>query len=213
MPGTIPTSIILYRIIHIDNVENVLTHGICAKDHPNADPNYINIGDTGLIASRNSYGVKIIPPGGMLGEYVPFYFGPHSPMLLKIRDGYGGVTRRLQSEIVYLLCKMDDIVSCCPHWCFTNGHAKMEITDFFNSTDDLDKVDWEIVKARIWRNNDEDFDRMRRKQAEFLVKHHVPASCIYGMATFNEAAQKKVELLVNNLGLSIPVKAKSNWYY
>jgi len=200
-------------MIHIDNVEHVLVNGICARTHPNADPHYINIGDSGLIANRNVYGVKVIPPGGVLGEYVPFYLGPHSPMLLKIRDGNGGVTRRPQSDIVYLLCKMNDVVAACPEWCFTNGHAKMEITEYYKDVKDLDNVDWNMVSERYWRNNDDDFDRMRRKQAEFLVKHHVPTACIAAIATYNATAQQAVEAVIKKLGVNIPVRAKSNLYY
>jgi hypothetical protein len=200
-------------MLHIDNVEHVLANGICAKGHPNTDANYINIGDTGLIANRNDYDVKVIPPGGKLGEYVPFYFGTHSPMLLKIKDGNGGVTRRPQSDIVYLLCSMSRVVSVCVDWCFTDGHAKTIITDFYNHTNDLDKVDWDMVGQRYWSNNDDDYDRMRRKQAEFLVKYHVPANCIGAIATYNTAAKSTVDAIITKLGLNIPVREKKHFYY
>jgi len=119
----------LYRIVHIDNVEYLLQHGMFNKNHAYADPNYINIGDTTLIAQRNDYPIKLTDFGN-LGDYVPFYFGPLSPMLLNIKTGFRGIKMRPQSEIVYMCCKLDQIVRECPKWCFTNGHAKTSITEF-----------------------------------------------------------------------------------
>lgn len=39
----------LYRIVHIDNLKYILEHGMFNRSHANADPDYINIGDSGLI--------------------------------------------------------------------------------------------------------------------------------------------------------------------
>ena len=169
MPGKQPNIIFLYRIVHIDNLDYILTHGMITRNHINADPNYINIGDTGLIAQRTDYPVGINPPNGVLGDYIPFYFGPLSPMLLNIKTGHRGITKRPQEEIIYVVCKLENVIAKCDKWCFTDGHAKTAITGFFNKTESLHEVDWDIVKERYWTNAEEDFDKMRRKQAEFLV--------------------------------------------
>jgi hypothetical protein len=178
MPGQQPNYIWVFRILHIDNVEYLLTHGICTRSHPQADPGYIDIGDTGLIAQRHDYPVNIIPPNGVLGDYVPFYFGPLSPMLLNIKTGFRGITQRPQEDIVYIACSVDTIVKHCAEWCFTDGHAKTSITTFYNDLANLGEVDWNLVYERYWKNTEDDFDRIRRKQAEFLVKGHVPVNCV-----------------------------------
>ncbi len=90
-------------MVHIDNVEHILINGMSIRDHPLADLNYINIGDTGLIKQQDDYPVRIDPPNGVLGEYVPFYFGPLSPMLLNI-DWLSGYTRSTaRRNCLYLL--------------------------------------------------------------------------------------------------------------
>lgn len=179
----------------------------------NADPNYINIGDNDLIAKRNDYSVKIIPPGGNLGEYVPFYFGAHSPMLLNIKTGYRGITKRLQSDIAYIICDASDVIQQCPDWCFTDGHAKTAITEFYNSMDNIGEVDWDAVKEKHWNNTEEDFDRMRRKQAEFLVKEYVPVACIGHIVVYNDDKRILIQNMVVNLGLNIQVSASTKLYY
>lgn len=215
MPGQIPDVPKVFRILHITNLEYMLVNGIYTKNDVNADPNYINIGDTGLISKRQDYVVKINPPNGELGEYIPFYFGPLSPMLLKIRDGDGGVTKRPQSEIIYVVCRIETIKEFCPEWCFTNGHSVPLITEFYNSTEHLDKVDWDVVSLKYWRNTEDDLDRMRRKQAEFLVKNHIPSKCIGAIVTYNNDTKEIVLNILKKLELDIPVRVnpKNNFYY
>lgn len=216
MPGKRPNIIRLYRIIHVENLEHLLSNGICIRSHVSADPNYINIGDRGLITKRNVYAIGINPPGGNLGDYVPFYFGRLSPMLLNIKTGQRDVVQRHQREIVYICCRLDDVVAQCNEWCFTDGHAKtISLTEFYNDLGDLDEVDWSIVDERYWRNNVNDIDRMRRKQAEFLVKNFVPVDCIEQIVVYDETVRVKAQEIVNGLELEIPVKVNpgGSYYY
>lgn len=42
----------IYRLIHIENIPHVLAHGITHKNSPNANPNFVGIGDLSLIDNR-----------------------------------------------------------------------------------------------------------------------------------------------------------------
>ncbi|MFN0034933.1 MAG: DUF4433 domain-containing protein [Saprospiraceae bacterium] len=174
----------------------------------------MNIGDGPLIEQRAEHLVPA-PSGGTLGDYIPFYFGGLSPMLLNIKTGYRGVEKRLQSEIVYLCVKFDRIKSQKLEWCFTDGHAKDKISTFFKDEKDFDKVDWGVVPLQYWKNTEEDFDRMRRKQAEFLVKDHVPAELIEAIVVYDQDAQNHVQKIVSSFGLSTKVfiDQKNQFYY
>lgn len=215
MPGQQPDIVKVFRIVHVDNVEYLLRHGLFTRTHQQADPNYINIGDTGLIGQRNDYPVATNPPNGVLGDYIPFYFGPLSPMLLNIKTGFRGITKRPQKDIVYIVCRVNTIVEHCEEWCFTDGHAKNKLTDFYTNLDDLKEVDWDVVFLGQWHNTEDDLDRMRRKQAEFLVKHHVPVGCISGIAVFDASQKTFIETILNRLDLIIPVIVNPNnqFYY
>ena len=215
MPGTIPNTVWLFRIVHINNVEYILRNGMFTHQHAQADPNYINIGDSSLIAQRHVHAVGINPPGGNLGDYVPFYFGALSPMLLNIMTGYRGITQRPQRDIVYICCKLDDLTTHCGEWCFTDGHGKNAITEFYNDIAQLGEVDWNVVGERYWNNTDDDFDKMRKKQAEFLVQGNVPPICISRIVVYNADASNTVQEIVDRLGLEIPVRINPNnqFYY
>lgn len=134
-------------------------------------------------------------------------------MLLNIKTGYRGIQQRSQDELIYIVCRISKIVSQCPEWCFTDGHAKNSITEFYNDVKDLIYVDWNIVKSQFWRNDEDDMDRMRKKQAEFLVKNHVPVSCIAGIIVKTATRETYVKNLLERLNLVIKVYTDSNNKY
>jgi len=211
MPGTVPIPTPLYRIIHIQNVEYILRNGIYTNGHIKRDPNYVNIGDTQLIAHRNDHPVKLEGYGN-LGDYVPFYFGPHSPMLYKIRTG-NGVTQFPQSDIVYFIVNAQSLIHEEVRFVFTNGHAKNNFTEFYTDLNDLSEIDWEVVYLRKWNNTIDNMDRMRRKQAEFLIHGHVPINLIDRIVVYNQEKFNFVETLLRNVGLDIPLSVNTNLYY
>ncbi len=212
MPGSLPNPIRLFRIVHKANIPHLLRYGIVYREHFLADPDYIHIGDLKLIENRHNHPVRVVPPGGSLGEYVPFYFGPLSPMLLRIRNGTG-VVQRPQEDIVYICCNLTTVLENCAIWCFTDGHAKKSISTFYNKLEDLDKVDWDMVKQKWWHNTEEDTDRERRKQAEFLVYDRVPVNCISGLIVYNEATAEDLRRVVEEANLAIPVVVRPSFYY
>ncbi len=214
MPGNPPAIIRLYRIVHLQNVEYILRNGMHTRQSPNFDPNYIDIGDSELIAQRHDYPVKL-PNCGNLGDYVPFYFAGHSPMLLNIKTGFRGITKRPQYEIVYIVCKLDDILTHCNEWVFSDGHAKVDLSSHFNDLQDLDKIDWNTVRKQYWQNTNVDFDRQRRKQAEFLVRNYVPVTCIEKVVVKDNPRKQILEKIMQKLNLTktVQVDTQNRLYY
>lgn len=205
MPGQIPTHIPLYRIVHWQNVEHILHHGLCCAGHPQANPNFINIGHTQLIADRHTHPLTQLPDAGNLGEYIPFYFGPYSPMLLMIKNGTGPVQKRPQEDIVYIISSVQAIKAAGIEYCFTDRQAKKKLAGFYRNDEDFDTIDWEVVKLKQWNNTPEYQDRQDRKQAEFLVRHHVPVACITWLGVRNEERKRYFEEMIANLNLPIQV--------
>lgn len=92
----------IFRITHLDNVPWLLRHGLHCRDSETNDPNFIQIGNSDMIAKRPFRSVTI-HPGGTLSDYIPFYFTPHSPMLYNITTGFRGVMKRPMAEIAILV--------------------------------------------------------------------------------------------------------------
>lgn len=217
---SVPEKIWLFRIVHWQNLEYILQHGMMTRSHPDADPSYVEIGHRQLISDRSTHPVRIEGVDGpdgelILGDCVPFYFGPHSPMLLQIRDGSPYVTKRPQSDIVYLVSSFDKIQELELDYVYSDQHAKRSLARFFIGAERFGEVDWETVKLKIWRNTSDDQNKMDRKMAEFLVKNHVPKEAITHIAVLTEARQAHAQALVDKFGLDIKVhldKARKLYY-
>lgn len=205
----------IFRLIHFDNLEDTLRNGMYSRNSGHIVPNFVNIGDTTLIKQRETFTVPINPPNGNLGDYIPFYFAGHSPMLLNIKTGARGIQKRDQKDLIYIVCKVHGIVDNCHEWCFTDGHTKNHLTKFFNNLDKLDDLDWETIRSQYWHNTEEDYDRIRRKQAEFLVKSHVPATCICGLIVLDADQENRAKEIMQNAGLELPIyiDIKRKYFY
>ena len=71
-----------FRILHKDNMPHVMKYGLVHNDSPFARDSYVPIGDMSVMDARST---KQLPDGSFLSEYIPFYFGPRSPMLYNIQ--------------------------------------------------------------------------------------------------------------------------------
>lgn len=191
-------------MVHWKNVEHILKHGMCCREHVNYDPNYVEIGMRTLIGDRHVHPVPF-EGAGNLGEYVPFYFAGHSPMLYMIAHGYGGVEQRPQDDIVFLVCDFQKIKQLGLEYYFTDKNAKIAVANFYKDELDFDKLDWNTIKARDWKNDETDLARKDKKQAEFLVRQHVPVTCLHFIVVKSESRKVYFDELISNLGLSIKV--------
>lgn len=90
MPRPVPTW--TYRIVHIDNLEHILDHGMHTEQATKANPNFRRIGDSSLIDYRKDLRAPD-PPGGVFKDYIPFYLGPRSPMLYQIATGWEDIEK------------------------------------------------------------------------------------------------------------------------
>ena len=209
--ATPPPDVWLFRILHADNVAYALRHGLFTRNHPLHDPDYIFIGDAALTTARHDYPVPLAGAGN-LGDYVPFYFGPLSPMLLNIKTGWRGVTQRPQRDIVYFCCRLADVQACGQPVIFTDGQAKTRTSRFFRNPTDLNQLDWPVIKLRYWPDA-EDNDRQRRKQAECLVWEHVPPDCIGHIVVFDDPQRAFVAGLLQATGHRATLHVESAKFY
>jgi hypothetical protein len=211
----------VFRMVHIENIPHILQYGITHKRSPNANPNFVSIGDTSLIDTRSSKIVRVDngdifnpnAPQITLGNYIPFYFGVKMPMLYVMQTGGNFVERATPPEqVIYLVCLLRNIIDYNYTFYFTDGHATDNLTSFYDSSkiDELSTlVDWTSVKAPYWARQ-ENLNTKRKKQAEFLVMGEIPSSSIYKFGCYNEAAKLKlVEMGVEEDKISI----NPNAYY
>jgi hypothetical protein len=204
----------ILRILHIDNLPGVLTTGgIWAPNHlPAGTPQSANITHADIVARRAQ---KVVPvgPRGTLHDYVPFYFGARSPMLLANHSGNVPTNPNGQRVIVYLVAHAEEVVQAGHRWVYTDGHAEMGLTAFFDDLARLPGLDWESINAIRWGGPNVHPDRKRRKQAEFLVHQFFPWNLVRSMVVLDGRMQAQAQGILAHAGRVVPVAVQPAWYY
>jgi ssDNA thymidine ADP-ribosyltransferase, DarT len=210
----IPTPI--YRLAHIDNLEVLLRRGgLHAPKHtPKDGLPYRTIHNVEIQMERRVWPIPC-GPKGTIHDYVSFYFGPRSPMLFQLRTGWVPGYAEGQDPLIYLMSSAQKILAANIPFVFSDGHGIAAYTHWYDSLDDLERIDWQAVYARIWKSDLNDMDRQRRKQAEFLVHRFCPWPAIEEIGVLNGTVKDKVERILARFGVSLhrTVTIKPDWYY
>lgn len=159
----------LDHMTHINNLDTILKHGLQAHNNPYKKKDISNQEVNNRRESReNIYGRKI-------HEYVPFYFNPRNAMMYKNKD----------EDIVVLafdkkLLAQDGIL-------FTDRNASTNSVHFYNKVDDLDKINWNLVKSDRWYDKAPVVKQIM--MAEVLVYKQVSISFLKGIYVKNEVTK------------------------
>lgn len=204
----------IYHITHISNLPNILKeNGLwCDAESVKRNIQPIEIAYTEIKGRRTRKPIPIAP-GGMLAEYVPFYFCNRSPMLGAIHKGYVSAYQDGQANILHLVSSAEAVAQASLPFVFTDGHAVIQLSLFYNDLKDLNQVDWKVIQSWKWSNTQEDNDRLRRKQAEFLVHQHFSWQLIQEIGVINTAIKDQVLALLENEEHKPLVSIQRKWYY
>lgn len=209
-----PTQIV--RFIHVDNLDVCLRRGgLHAPNHtPNDGLTYRTIHNVSIQAQRR---VQRVPcgPDGTIHDYVSFYFGYLSPMMLQLKTGQVPGYSEGQEPLIYLVTTAQAVQAAGIGYAFSDGHGIAAFTNWFDDLADLDKVDWGMVNQRYWSDNVNDMDRQRRKQAEFLIHRACSWDLIREIVVIDAPMKARVEAVLNGLAPSNTplVVVRRGWYY
>ena len=202
----IPDNPKIYHIVHVDRLPSIIADGFIWSDaeagRRGAPGTTIGMG---AIKQRRLTKLPLNShPDLRVGECVPFYFCPRSVMLHSISTGthpdlayQGG-----QEPIVHLEADLRRTVAWADanrrRWAFTTSSAASYHFEDYSDLAHLDKVDWNAVEARYWR------DRRDEKQAEFLMEHSSrgnssPSSAFTRWKSVIECKRRRKELDIRPL--------------
>lgn len=154
-------------------------------------------------------------PGGVIHDYVPFYFGYLCPMMLQLKTGQVADYDEGQEPLIYLVSTGQRVEAAGVDFVFSDGHGLALFTDWFDDLKQLDAVDWNMVNQRYWSDNLSDMDRQRRKQAEFLIHGSCPWDLIDEIVVFDNAVAVRVQVIQGGFpnALRKPIRVERTWYY
>ncbi len=208
-----PEKALIFRIVHRDNIPWILDHGLHCRNSTTFDPNYRNIGNVDLISKRH---LRVVPlvPGGVLSDYIPFYFTPYSIMLLNIKTGYGGVTKIPNDEIVIMVSSLPELTRRGIRFLFTNQHAYPVMAEYFDSLTHLNRIDWKILQNRDFKHDPvNDPGKKERYQAEALVYQFLPIDALIGIVGYNAQVEATLKTELEARRLNVQTIFRPTWYF
>jgi len=204
-------NILIYHITDVSNLPNILEAGGLHSDATlqmaGVQPTIIGHSN---IKQRRLQEITVPCCGNrFVGEFVPFYFCPRSPMLFTINRGNTGRTPGCQNQIVHLVSSMEVATGLGREWAFSNGNAGAYLTDFYADATDLAELDWAIIGSNDWAGE----FRRDKKAAEFLVADFFPWTAIRAIGCYNSTISQEVARLLQGQTHSPQVRVRTDWYY
>jgi ssDNA thymidine ADP-ribosyltransferase, DarT len=205
----------IYHITHVDNLASILRSGglVSTSRRLREAIQHTDIAHSHIQDRRSKVQVPC-SAGGVLHDYVPFYFAPRSPMLYSNHKqnvaGYQGG----QTPILHLVTTPEAVQAAKLPCCFTDGHAAINYAEFYDDLSLLGTtIDWKLMEAKYWSDTEDDPNRQFRRNAEFLVHDFVPWGLMIGIAVIDEAMKRQVDQVLQSFSYKAPVKVYPKYYY
>lgn len=212
MPRPVPTRILHFT--HIDHLRTIIENGLVADTQIQGSGFLAHeAGDPGIKDHRQRRPVDT-QPGGVVGDYVPFYFAPRSPMMYRIHMGGVPEYQGHEHDLVYLVTTIEQVQAAGGTIVLTDRNAAKTIASFTSEPSDWDDlVDWALMRQAQWYDIPEYPDRKERRMAECLVHRSVPWSVITDVVTHDTARQQAAQAILRSAGAVARVHVGASWYF
>ena len=224
---TMPRPVRLFHITAIDNLEMICQQNalLSKMRSQQLGLRYHNIAHSGAQGARAIKSVTN-PPGGLVHEFVPFYFAPRSPMLSAIHHGQVQNCHYDQTGIIYFETTIEIAYqSGLQEFAFYDRNATLDYSQCFTELNLLgEAIDWETMTAypqldgfcKYFFDNPSDqryVDRMEKRQAEFLIKDQVSLNWITRIGVINAARAQEVHTILARNNIDLAVEVMTDWYF
>lgn len=211
---TTPRRGLLFHFTHVDNLPTIAAEGLfCDRKAVSRGLLRTDVGQQDIKSQRRKRRVPI-QPGGVVADYVPFYFAARSPMLYKIDKGEVPTYDGGQDGVVYLVTDIDAIAKWTQRFVFTDRNAVSEYARFADDLDMLKRfVDWSLMDARYWFNTPTEPDRRSRRMAEFLVHRRVPWDAFIELAVSSDEDAARVRASLAKVSADLVIRVRQDWYF
>ncbi|HWQ90818.1 MAG TPA: DUF4433 domain-containing protein [Clostridia bacterium] len=202
-----PEQVLIYHITDVANLPGILQDQALYSDAVMVKRNPEVIGYDHIKQRRLNEIVVPCCQRRKVGEFVPFYFCPRSPMLFALNKGNTGRSAGCQRTVVHLVSTMAAGIATGRAWAISSGNAGAFHTTFSNDIQALEDLDWEAIRATKWQG------KQHQKAAEFLLADSFSWSGIHLIGCQNSGVVAKVTTLLEQCAHKPAVELKNNWYY
>jgi len=232
----------IFRQVYYKDLEVFLVDGeVRSKNHE--QPQLCHQASYQSIVDRRGTPLFQIPEGGVVNDYVPFYFSPVTSFTCSIWKGKvplvdpngKALGNACEDDRVFLVANVNNFKGSALQYCFSDFalNSNAPLPSLKNDLDALEEhVHWEVFdeapyKARIeeigytgvckWFHNmaspSERMTRSQKRMAEFLVRSAVPLGLIDCVIVKSEAIGDKLKYIMDASAWDIPIYVKPGCYY
>ncbi len=154
-----------------------------------------------------------------MGECVPFYFCPRSVMLYVISMSNHPELEYAEGQepIIHLEADLRESVAWAnesrQRWAFTTSNAGSYYFEDYSDLSQLDKINWDAVKASKWSGTGVDQSVKEDKQAEFLVEGLFPWELVSRIGIRSRRIYARVQNALQGAHHRPTIEVKLDWYY
>ena len=122
--------------------------------------------------------------------------------------------RRLRAVLLHalLVSSIPQLINLGIDYVFTDGHAFMAMTNFYNDPSKLDAIDWDVLQRRDFKRDDNYPRKLERYQAETLVHLNLPVKALIGVVCYDPAVASEITASARLMALDIGVHTRRGLY-
>lgn len=201
-------SLPIYHITDVANLPAILAMGSLLSDAGMRGVSHAGIGYGHIKLRRLTQIVVPCCSNRFVGEFVPFYFCPRSPMLFTINKRSTGRPPGCQSDIVHLVSSVGAALGLGRQWAVSDGNASAAHAQFYSQPAAIAGLDWTAIHAHQWSG------LTHQKSAELLVADHFPFSGFSMIGCHNKTTESLVQRTLQSFPQFNPLVAvQPQWYY
>jgi ssDNA thymidine ADP-ribosyltransferase, DarT len=200
----------IYHFTSIENLPSILEHGLLSyNEKRRLGIEHLSIAEDSIQARRANM-IVTCGPKGCVHDYVPFYFGSLSPMLLAVVN-----KKNVDQQFIIHIALSIDILD---HEAavFTSASANTDQPpDFYSDSADLDKLRWDLIDSLSWKSGTD--DERHARMAEALVHSRVDPKLIGYIVVWNDYFSDKVKKTFAKYNIPCPtvtsIRHKGRYHY
>lgn len=205
-----PSPVEVHHFTHLRNLPGIIFGGLRCDAACRAEGlTQVDVGSAAIRERRLHLSVGV-GPGGCVGDYVPFYFAPRSPMMFTLNKNNYEFQRGFD-EVVYLTTTVEVLSGAGVAWVASDRNAALAIASFTDDPAALgDHVRWDVMRMRYWTDVPGGADL---RAAELLAHDRVPWPLVLRVTTRTAATKAKVLEALEGVAHQPQVDVRPGWYF
>lgn len=188
----------LYHFTHLENLRGLLETGLlCKNEQRRLNTQHRNIAIPAIQRTRAAMQVTC-GPGGVVHDYVPFYFCKRSSMLLSVVNQKNCD----QQFLIYLAFPITILDNANAVFTDSAANRENDPPNFYNLPEDLRNLNWGIIDSMRWRLDNE--QEKQKRMAEGLIHGRVDLTTLSHIIVWNGWVRDRVQDIYRDLGLPVP---------